>query len=101
MRVVVLLRPTNRHGTEGEYTAFRKALVSNGFVLAQPEVFMRSAPTRRAALKLLDRLREAAPSTGSVCAMMLTERQFSSLEYLVGGPSYQEQAVGMRTNVDL
>ena len=40
MRVIVALRPTNRHGTKGEYTSFRKLLIATGFVLIQPEVFI-------------------------------------------------------------
>lgn len=101
MRIVMLLRPTNRHGTKGDYTRFRKLLVTNGFILVQPEVFLCSVPTRRAARALLDRLRDAAPETGSVCALVLTERQYSAVEYLVGGPSYQEMSVGSETNISL
>ena len=101
MRVALFLRPTNRHGTKGEYTRFRKLLITSGFVLVQPEVFLCAVPTRRAARMLLDRVRDAAPSTGSVCAMVLTERQFASMEYLVGEPSYQERTIGASANVSL
>lgn len=101
MRVVMLLRPTNRHGTKGEYTQFRKLLVANGFVLVQSEVFMCAVPTRRSVRVLLDRMKAAAPTTGSVCALVLTERQYSSIEYLVGGPSYQERAIGSSVNISL
>lgn len=101
MRIAMFLRPTNRHGTKGEYTAFRKLLVANGFVLVQPEVFLCAVPTRRAAQTLLDRVRLEAPSTGSVCAMVLTERQFSSLQYLVGEPAYQERIVGLSASISL
>lgn len=101
MRVVVLLRPTNRRGTKGEYTAFRKALVAEGFSLLQPEVFMKAVPTRRASEHALRRLEEAAPGTGVVCALTLTERQYSAVRYLTGAPSYQETAVGSRPTVEL
>jgi CRISPR/Cas system-associated protein endoribonuclease Cas2 len=46
-------------------------------------------------------LRDAAPPTGAVCALVLTERQYSSITYLVGGPSYQELAVGEWGNISL
>ena len=101
MRIAVFLRPTNRNGTKGEYTRFRKTLVENGFVLVQPEVFLAAVSTRRAARTLLARLKELAPSTGSVCAIVLTERQFASIEYLVGEPSYQEQIIGSNANISL
>ena len=101
MRVIMFLRPTNRYGTKGEYTAFRKLLVSSGFALMQPEVFLASAATRRAAEHLLQKMQSAAPSTGSVCALVLTERQYGSMRYLVGEPPYSEAAVGARVNADL
>ncbi|MBP3893013.1 MAG: CRISPR-associated endonuclease Cas2 [Atopobiaceae bacterium] len=101
MRIIVALRPTNKHGTKGEYTAFRKLLLASGLVLVQPEVFLGCAPTRRAAMLLLERLKEQAPTTGAVCALVLTERQFSSMVYLTGEPSYQEHSVGTAANIDL
>ena len=101
MRVIVLLRPTNRHGTKGEYTRFRKLLAANGFVLVQPEVFLCAVPTRRSARVLLDKISAEAPATGSICALVLTERQFGSIEYLVGGPSYQEQTIGSSASISL
>ena len=101
MRIAILLRPTNRRGTKGEYTAFRKLLLAQGFALVQSEVFLGFAPTRRAAEHLVARLKEKAPSTGSVCVLLLTERQFAGIEYLVGEPSYQERVVGHAACVSL
>ena len=101
MRVIVALRPTNRHGTKGEYTSFRKLLIATGFVLVQPEVFIATVTTRRAAQHLIAKLRDSAPSTGAVCALTLTERQYSSIDYLVGSPSYQELHVSRVINVSL
>ena len=101
MRVLMFLRPTNRHGTKGGYTSFRKALVSRGFVLLQPEVFLASARSRRAAEHLVAQMRTAAPPTGTVCALVLAECQYASMTYLVGGPSYQELAAGEWGNVNL
>lgn len=101
MRTLVMLRPTNRRGTKMAYTAYRKRLVAEGFVLLQPEVFMRVSPTRRAAEALLEHLREDVPQTGAVCVLTLTERQYASMCYLTGGPDRQERVVGSRRQVDL
>jgi hypothetical protein len=46
-------------------------------------------------------LHDAAPPTGAVCALDLTVRLYSSITYLVGGPSYQELAVGEWGNISL
>ena len=101
MRTIVMLRPTNRRGTKMPYTAFRKRLVAEGFVMLQPEVFMRVSHTRAAAEHLVRRLSEDVPPTGSICVLMLTERQYASMRYLTGGPDNQELLVGARVQVEL
>ena len=101
MRTIVMLRPTNRRGTKTAYTNYRKRLTAEGFVLLQPEVFMRVSPTRRAAEALLEHLREDVPPTGSICALALTERQYASMTWLTGGPDRQELLVGSRRQVEL
>lgn len=86
MRTIVMLRPTNKRGTKGTYTQFRKRLVAGGFVMLQPEVFMRVSPTRIAATHLERRLAEDVPDTGAICMLTLTERQYASMAYLTGKP---------------
>ncbi len=99
MRVIVMLRPTNKRGTKSAYTKFRKLLVREGFTLVQSEVFMRALPRKRSAIKLLNNLEANAPSAGAIVAFMITERQFAERQYLCGEPSYQEQVVGAKTQV--
>lgn len=101
MRVLMFLRPTNKYGTKGEYTSFRKLLTSSGFVLLQPEVFLAVVPTHRSAEQLLRCMQDEAPTTGCVCALVLTERQYATMSYLVGEAPYQETAIGSRPNIDL
>ena len=101
MRTLVFLRPTNKRGTKMAYTAFRKRLASEGFTLLQPEVFMRISPTRAAANHLLGRIACDVPKTGSICALVLTERQYASIRYLVGSSGAQETLVGARVQVEL
>ena len=101
MRTIVMLRPTNRRGTKMPYTAFRKQLAAEGFVLLQPEVFMRVSPTRAAAEQVVRRLLPSVPQTGSICVLMLTERQYASARYLTGGPDAQELLVGANVQVEL
>ena len=44
MRALMFLRPTNKYGTKGEYTSFRKLLTTSGFALLQPRSFWRWSP---------------------------------------------------------
>lgn len=101
MRVVVMLRPTNRRGTKSAYTAYRNQLLSNGFTLVQPEVYIRAVPSRKVASRCMRELRKGVPSTGSICAFCMTERQYERVTYLVGGRGAQEDLVGVRSMVDL
>lgn len=101
MRLIAFLRPTNKYGTKGEYSAFRKLLTSEGFVLVQPEVFVSAVKNRRAVSRLVEHLRISAPSTGSVCILTLTDRQYSTMDYLVGSAPCQDSIVGNNTHIDL
>ncbi len=98
MRALVMLRPANKRGTK---TAYRRRLVAEGFVLLQPEVFMRVSLTRAAVEHLLSCLYVDAPQTGAVCVLTHTERQFASMCYLTGEPDRQERLIGARTQVEL
>ncbi len=96
----VLLRTVCR-GTKTEYTAYRKRLVALGYSLVQPEVYIRAVPSRKTAARCLRDLEEHVPTTGSIRAFCMTERQFAGVRYLVGGRDYQEERVGVRTMVEL
>lgn len=41
------------------------------------------------------------PTTGSICAFCMTERQYERVTYLAGGRGAQEDLVGVRSMVDL
>ncbi|MEE8722344.1 MAG: CRISPR-associated endonuclease Cas2 [Eggerthellaceae bacterium] len=101
MRIIVALAPTNKRGTKTEYTRFRKLLVADGFTMVQPEVYIRTVSSNRAARSHVKALENAAPSTGRVCVVSMTERQFSKIVLLTGKPSAQEQLVGAKSQVDL
>ena len=96
MRILVMCNPTNKRGTKTAYTAFRKALVADGFFLWGPEVFMRVTPTRKSADKHLRRMEEKHPDTGAIRVLLLTERQFAGIRSLTGAPSPQEADVGAK-----
>ncbi|MGN9235184.1 hypothetical protein ACTM8Z_07865 [Atopobiaceae bacterium HCP3S3_D6] len=46
-------------------------------------------------------LRKGIPTTGSICAFCMTERQYERVTYLAGGRGAQEDLVGVRSMVDL
>ena len=76
------------------YTAFRKALLADGFLLWGPELFIRTTQDRRSAEKHLRRMEDYNPKTGTIRVLLLTERQFSAIRCITDIPDLQEQDVG-------
>lgn len=101
MRMLVLLQPTNKRGTKMAYTAFRKWLHDDGFVMVAPELYMRVTANRKAVRKHRRRMEEKLPASGRITTLTLTERQWASIEYLVGEKSYQESSIGSKCHIML
>lgn len=89
-----MLNPTNKRGTKTAYTEFRKLLISDGFILWGPELYMRVVTSRKSADTHIRRLKERHPSTGTIRILRLTERQFASIIDLTETEDFQERIVG-------
>ena len=74
MRIIVILKPTNKRGTKAAYTRFRKKLLKDGFVMMMPEIFMRITTNRKSAKIHLNRISEDLPDTGVIRVLLLTEK---------------------------
>jgi len=94
MRILVILNPTNKRGTKTAYTSFRKTLLSDGFILWGPELYMRVVTNRKSAETHIKRISEKHPDTGIIRILRLTEKQFSSVMNLTETDDLQEKTVG-------
>ena len=94
MRLLVILNPTNKRGTKMSYTAFRKFLISDGYVLWSPELYMRVVTNRKSAETHIRRLQDNHPKTGLIRVLRLTEKQFCSIYQLTESEDLQEALVG-------
>jgi len=101
MRIIVMLNPTNRCGTKTEYTELRKFLIKDGYLLLQPEVFMRVENTKKNCEKHQNRIKEFLPKSGTVRMFILTENQFSSCVLFQENLDLQEFLVGAKDLVTL
>ena len=99
MRLVVMLNPTNKWGTKGEYTKLRKFLVRDGYLKMGPEVYMRVVPNRKASDKHYRRIKEVAPRTGVVRMLRITEKQYKKICFVTGQDDYQEITVGSNCHI--
>ena len=67
-----------------EYRHFRKTLIKNGFIMLQESVYVKllTAPSVEQSIRNL--LQKNKPSSGLVQTLMVTEKQFSKMDFIVG-----------------
>lgn len=75
------------------YTHFRKYLIKNGYLMMQFSVYCKIFPNREAAVNHITVLRKNIPSDGQIRIMLVTEKQYSKIEIIVGGKSKQEESI--------
>jgi CRISPR-associated endoribonuclease cas2 len=73
------------------YTTFRKQLTQEGFVMMQQSVYSKLVLNSTNEKSTYDRLKKIIPDNGIVQLLTITERQFSSMEYLAG--EYDELSI--------
>ena len=84
MRMMVFFDlPTYTNEDKREYRKFRKALIRNGFVMMQESVYckMITSPSVEASVKKV--VRDNKPSDGLVQLLLITEKQFMKMDYIV------------------
>ena len=85
MRVLVFFDlPTETLENKREYRKFHKLLIKNGFLMMQESVYCRMLLTPSAGNSVIDTIRKNKPSEGIVQILTVTEKQFSSMEYITG-----------------
>ena len=88
MRIITLfdlpiITPDDRR----EYTRFRRFLIKNGFVMMQESVYTKIMLNQTGINSVMDSLRKNKPSRGLVQTLIVTEKQFSKIEFLIGEDS--------------
>lgn len=78
--------PTDTAAERKEYRQFRKELINEGFLMVQYSVYVRVCVTRKAAKFLENRVKKFLPSGGVVQSLMVTEKQYNDMHFLVGNP---------------
>ena len=68
------------------YRTFRKALINEGFVMIQFSVYVRVCASANSAKYMERRIQKSLPADGLVQTMMLTEKQYLDMHFLLGKP---------------
>lgn len=75
------------------YTDFRKFLISKGYLMLQYSVYVKIFTNRDASVDHIRLVKRNVPKEGQIRVMMLTEKQFSRMEVILGGISRQEEII--------
>lgn len=85
MRVIVFFDlPTETAKDRKIYSKFRKSLIDNGFIMLQESVYAKLALNMQIANSIKRSVYKNKPPKGIVQLLIITEKQFENIEYIVG-----------------
>ena len=94
MRLLVFFDiPVKTKDERRQATQFRKKLLDDGFYMVQFSVYARLCNTIENAKEHEKRLKNFLPYCGSVRSMIVTEKQYSTINILVGKPHKKDKKV--------
>lgn len=76
--------PTESLDDKRNYRKFRKFLITSGFLMMQESVYCKLALNQTVANTVSAQVRKNVPPEGNIQMLIVTERQFARMEYLVG-----------------
>lgn len=85
MRMMIFFDlPTDTAKDRRNYNKFRKFLVNEGFIMMQESVYSKLTLNNSIVNLVRDRINKNKPPKGIVQLMIITEKQYSEIEYIVG-----------------
>lgn len=85
MRILVFFDlPTETLEDRRNYRHFRKFLMSSGYIMLQESVYVKLALNKTVVDSSVAAIRNHKPPKGDVQILMVTEKQFARMEYIVG-----------------
>lgn len=85
MRVIVFFDlPSVTKADKKEYLNFRKFLINAGFQMMQESVYIKLTLNTTSADVVIKQIKSNKPKRGLVQAMIITEKQYSRIENIVG-----------------
>ena len=79
MRIILFFDlPSVTYNDQKEYSKFHKFLIKNGYIMMQESVYAKLALSEK------EKLKKNKPAKGLVQILVITEKQFSRMEYIIG-----------------
>ena len=83
------------------YTTFRKMLLKKGYMMLQFSVYAKIFSNRDSVIQHIEQLRKNVPQEGEIRIMMVTEKQYSKMEIILGGKSNVENIITINPFIQL
>lgn len=85
MRMFVMFDlPSITNEEKRNYRQFRKVLLKNGFIMLQESVYCKLLTTPSVEKSMKNLIENNKPPEGVVQTLVITEKQYSKMEYIVG-----------------
>ena len=85
MRMLVFFDlPVETAENKRNYRNFRKALIKNGFIMLQESVYCKLMTTPSVENSVKNMIQKNKPPEGLVQTLLVTEKQFAKMDYVVG-----------------
>ena len=85
MRIILFFDlPSVTYNDQKEYSKFYKFLIKNGYIMMQESVYAKLALNNSVVLSEKEKLKKNKPAKGLVQILVITEKQFSRMEYIIG-----------------
>ncbi|GEP23986.1 MAG: CRISPR-associated endonuclease Cas2 [Lentilactobacillus diolivorans] len=98
MRLMVMFDlPVETSEERRAYRKFRKALINEGFLMIQFSVYVRVCVTRQSADFMEKRIAAISPDSGIIQSLMLTEKQYNDMHFILGEPKKDVRNSSERT----
>ena len=85
MRLLIMFDlPVQTPKNRRDYRKFRAYLITSGFLMMQESIYCKLCANQNAADTILKGIRQNKPPDGLVQALLITEKQYSKIEMIVG-----------------
>lgn len=85
MRILVFFDlPTLTNEDKRNYRLFRNVLIKNGFIMLQESVYCKLMTSPSVENSVKNMIQKNKPPQGIVQTLLVTEKQFSKMDYVVG-----------------
>lgn len=102
MRLLVMFDlPVTHAEARREYTLFRRFLIQDGYDMIQYSIYGRITRNHDDASKHIAKVKQNLPTHGSVRILLVTEKQYASMQILVGKRTASEVLLVPREIIEL